>query len=102
MSQMDKPYLENELTEVVHQLNQEIDRLAFALKLDLSNHTFLHQFLFQKIDPEHDHFHKRETLKGLIILRGKISLDLTESGQQDLPSPVHESIYQLLRVKQSS
>jgi hypothetical protein len=98
MSQMDKPYLENELTEVVHQLNQEIDRLAFALKLDLSNHTFLHQFLFQKIDPEH----KRETLKGLIILRGKISLDLTESGQQDLPSPVHESIYQLLRVKQSS
>ena len=99
---MDKPYLENELTAVVHQLNQEIDRLAFALNLDLSNHAFLHQFLFQEIDREHDHFHKRETLKGLIILRGKISVDLTESGQQDLPSPVHESIYQLLRVNQSS
>ena len=102
MSQIDKPYLDNELHKVVHELNQEIDRLAFALKLDLSNHTFLHQFLIQEIDREHDHFHKRETLKGLIILRGKISIELTESGQQDLPSPIHESIYQLLKVEQSN
>jgi hypothetical protein len=102
MSHIDKPYLNNELHTVVHDLNKEIDRLAFALKLDLSNHAFLHQFLSQEIDREHDHFHKRETLKGLIILRGKLSMDLIESGQQDLPSPVHESIYQLLQVKQSN
>ncbi|QWD63709.1 hypothetical protein [Polynucleobacter sp. MWH-UH2A] len=102
MNKSDNPYLDNELETVVHQLNQEIIRLAFALKLDLSNHVFLHQFLLQEIDREHDHFHKRETLKGLIILRGKISIDLAESGQQDLPSPVHESIYQLLHIKQSN
>ncbi|QWE23107.1 hypothetical protein FD975_02550 [Polynucleobacter sp. AP-Jannik-300A-C4] len=102
MSQIDKPYLDNEFETVVHQLNQEIDRLAFALKLDLSNHVYLHQFLIQEIDHEHDHFHKRETLKGLITLRGKISLELTASGQPDLPSPVDEAIYQFLRVNQSS
>ena len=102
MSQMDKPYLDNEFETVVHQLNQEIDRLAFALKLDLSNHTFLHQFLIQEIDQEHDHFHKRETLKGLITLRGKISIEMTASGQPDLPSPVDEAIYQFLRVDQSN
>ena len=99
---MDKPYLDNEFETVVHQLNQEIDRLAFALKLDLSNHAFLHQFLIQEIDHDHDHFHKRETLKGLIILRGKISVELTEAGQPDLPSPVDEAIYQFLRVNQSN
>ena len=99
---MDKPFIDNEFETVVHQLNQEIDRLAFALNLDLSNHLFLHQFLQQEIDREHDHFHKRETLKGLIVLRGKISMELTESGQQDFSSPVHESIYNLLRVEQSN
>ena len=99
---MDKPYLDNEFETVVHQLNQEIDRLAFALKLDLSNHVYLPQFLIQEIDHEHDHFHKRETLKGLITLRGKISLELTASGQPDLPSPVDEAIYQFLRVDQSN
>lgn len=99
---MDKPFIDSEFETVVHQLNQEINRLAFALKLDLSNHVFLHQFLQQEIDREHDHFHKRETLKGLIVLRGKISMELTESGQQDFSSPVDESIYQLLRVEQSN
>lgn len=99
---MDKPFIDSEFETVVHQLNQEIARLAFALNLDLSNHLFLHQFLQQEIDREHDHFHKRETLKGLIILRGKISMELTEAGQQDLQSPVHESVYQLLRVEQSN
>jgi hypothetical protein len=29
-------------------------------------------------------------------------MDLMESGQQDLPSPIHESIYQLLKVEQSN
>ena len=55
---MDKPFIDSEFETVVHQLNQEINRLAFALKLDLSNHVFLHQFLQQEIDREHDHFHK--------------------------------------------
>jgi hypothetical protein len=102
MKSLEIPRLNDEFEETVHQLNKEIVRLAFAVNLDLSSHAFLHEFLAKEIDRDHDHFHKRETLKGLIVLRGQMSLKMAEAGYKDLPSPVHESIYQLLQVHQSN
>lgn len=101
MNTISAPFQEVEYEKTVHELNQEIVRLAYALNLDLSNHAFLHEFLLANIDRSHDHFHKRETLKGLIMLRGKICTQLKEAGIEPLPGPIDESIYSLLKVHQT-
>lgn len=95
------PLQKQEYEKTIHELNQEIVRLAFALDIDLSNPAFLHRFLTSEISPEHDHFHKRETLKGLIMLRGQVCAEVKDAGIDPLPGPIDESIYQLLKVHQS-
>lgn len=101
MNTISAPLQENEYEKTIHELNQEIVRLAFALNLDLSNHAFLHQFLMADIDRDHDQFHKRETLKGLIMLRGQICSELKDAGIEALPGPIDESIYSALKVHQT-
>ena len=98
MNTISAPFQEHEYEKTIHELNQEIVRLAFALNLDLSDHENLHQFLLADIDRKHDHFHKRETLKGLIVLRGQICMQLREAGITALPGPIDEKIYQMLQV----
>ena len=101
MNTISGPVQENDYEKTIHELNREIVRLAFALNLDLSNHAYLHEFLTADIDRAHDHFHKRETLKGLIVLRGQICMRVRDSGMEPLPGPIDESIYKLLQVHQS-
>jgi hypothetical protein len=100
MNSFIEPLLKKEYEKTVHELNQEIVRLAYALELDLSNPAFLHQFLSSDINPENDRFHKYETLKGLIMLRGQICGEVQEAGIDPLPGPTDESIYQALKVHQ--
>ena len=101
MNTIPGPVQEHEYENTIHELNKEIVRLAFALNLDLSDHTALHDFLISNIDREHDHFHKHETLKGLIVLRGQICVQIRDAGMEPLAGPIDESIYQLLQVHPS-
>lgn len=91
-----EPIHRERLIDDAHRLNQEILRLANALGVDLTNHQMVIEMIHAPHLPCDDKFHKCETLKGLMILRGKIAMELRLAGHTDPINPVDESIYKLL------
>jgi hypothetical protein len=91
-----EPIHQERLVDDAHRLNQEILRLANALGVDLTNHHMVIEMIHAPHLPCDDKFHKCETLKGLMILRGKIAMELRLAGHTDPINPVDESIYTLL------
>lgn len=96
MNDISEPIQSEALINDAHKINQEILRLANALKVDLTNESFVNELIYQQHLPCDDHFHKCQTLRGLIILRGKVAIDLKSMGFQDPINPVHEAIYKYL------
>lgn len=96
MSKLSEPISINHLLEDAHRLNQEIIRLASVLKINIANPSCITKLINTPHPSCDDHFHKCETLKGLIILRGKLAIELKEAQYQDEINPVHESIYEYL------
>jgi hypothetical protein len=95
-SSFSEPIHRERLVNDAHRLNQEILRLASALGVDLTNQHMVIEMIHAPHLPCDDKFHKCETLKGLIILRGKIAMELRLAGHTDPVNPVDESIYKLL------
>ncbi len=91
----------DELQHDVHAVNREIDRLAYAMRVDLEDETQVHRLLLGKVAPgEHTGEHL-DLLRGLLLLRGKIRENRLRAGLPDGPSPIGESIYPLLRVHEA-
>lgn len=89
------------LDEDIHELNIEIIRLAYFLKIDLQNSAEVDHLLSTNLPNDHEHFHKLATLKGLILLRGHIHALRHEHGIPDGKSPLDESIFQQLHLEHS-
>lgn len=87
----------DELQHDVHAVNQEIDRLAFALRVDLEDSAQIHHILNGPLTTEHRGEHL-DLLRGLLMLRGRIRQRRLSAGLPDGPSPIAEHIYPLLRI----
>jgi hypothetical protein len=88
----------DDLQADVHAVNREIDRIAFALHVDLEDHAQVHAIIEGAFPvPEH-HGEHLELLRGLLFLRGRIRQRRLDAGLPDGPSPLAESIYAKLRV----
>ena len=87
-----------DLNEDIHELNIEIIRLAYFLKIDLSNRSEVDHLLSTNLPDDHSHFHKLATLKGLLFLRGHIHALRQEHGVPDGKSPLAESVFQQLHI----
>ena len=86
------------LNEDIHELNTEIVRLAYFLKIDIEDPIALDQFLSTNLPEDHEHFHKLATLKGLILLRGHIHELRAEHGVPDGCSPLEEQVFEQLNL----
>jgi len=86
------------LNEDIHELNIEIIRLAYFLKIDLENKSVVDHLLSTNLPDDHEHFHKLATLKGLILLRGHIHALRSEHGVPDGKSPLEENIFHQLHI----
>ena len=86
------------LNEDIHELNIEIVRLAYFLKIDLENETEVDNLLSTNLPNDHEHFYKLATLKGLLLLRGHIHELRAEHGVPDGKSPLDEGIFQQLHL----
>jgi len=64
--------------------------------LIFSNPLAIEALFDQQLGPNHDHFHKLEILKGLILLRGHMRIERKESGLEDGLSPTEEPTYKIL------
>lgn len=87
----------DELQHDVHAVNREIDRLAFALRVDLEDTDQIHRILNGQFSTEHPGEHL-DLLRGLLMLRGRIRQRRLNEGLPDGPSPIAEHIYPLLRI----
>ncbi len=87
-----------QIDDDIHQLNQEIVRLAYFLDIDINQSSEIENLLKQPIADGHDHFHKLATLKGLILLRSHIHQLRAEYGIADGKSPLEEEIFRRLNL----
>lgn len=97
MSEINEPIDENFFDQDLHEVNKEIIRLGYVLHIDISDPQVIHHLIDVPPPPDHEHFHKLETLRGLIMLRGHMRQERTESGISDGISPTSEPIYELLK-----
>ncbi|MEY2993398.1 MAG: hypothetical protein RL357_333 [Pseudomonadota bacterium] len=88
----------DELQHDVHAVNQEIDRLAFVMRIDLEDELQVHRLLYGPLSPEAHPGEHLDLLRGLLLLRGKIRQRRLNAGLPDGPSPIAEHIYPLLRI----
>lgn len=88
----------DDLQSDVHAVNQEIDRVAFALHVDLEDHLRVTQIIQGQFAPSAQHGVHLELLRGLLLLRGRIRQRRLQAGLPDGPSPLSETIYAKLRV----
>lgn len=86
------------LDDDIHQLNQEIIRLAYFLDVDINEPAEVEDLLSHQLPDDHQHFHKLATLKGLIMLRGHIHQLRKEHGVPDGKSPLEEEIFKRLNL----
>ncbi len=93
MSNFSEPIGTSRLIEDAHNLNREILRLATALDVDLLNPATLEHLINTPHPSCDEKFRKCETLRGLIILRGQVALELRQADYPDPINPVHEKIY---------
>ena len=101
MSEFHEPVDESFFDHDLHEVNKEIVRLGYLLHVDISDPVIINQILNTTPPPDHEHFHKFETLRGLIFLRGHIRQERADSGISDGIEPTREPIYELLRKSQS-
>ena len=96
MNNFSEPICTSRLVEDAHNLNREILRLATILDIDLSNPANIEHLINTPHPSCNDKFKKCETLRGLIILRGQVALELRQADHPDAINPVHEEIYSFL------
>lgn len=103
MAALSEPISIKHLIEDAHNLNKEILRLARALDVDLADSSSLDHLINTPHPSCDDKFKKCETLRGLIILRGQVAMELKQANYLDPINPVHEKIYSyLIKTKQPS
>ena len=99
MTDIPQPISENQFDLDLHEVNKAIVRLAYVLDFDITNPADVERLLNTDLPIDHQHFHKIETLKGLILLRGHIRQERIENGLPDGISPTEEPIYTNKKLK---
>jgi hypothetical protein len=97
MSELNEPVDESFFDHDLHEVNKEIIRLGYLLNVDIADPIVISHLLNTPPPVDHEHFHKFETLRGLIFLRGRIRQERADSGISDGIEPTREPIYQLLK-----
>jgi hypothetical protein len=93
------PVALDSLESDLHAVNQEIDRVAYVLHVDLRDSAHVNSILQGAFPVEPHHGEHLELLRGLLFLRGKIRQNRLAAGLPDGPSPLAEHIYALLQVQ---
>lgn len=101
MSEFTEPVDDNFFDKDLHEVNKEIVRLGYLLHVDISDPLIVNHLINTTPPPDHEHFHKFETLRGLIFLRGRIRQERANSGINDGIEPTKEPIYELLKKSQA-
>ena len=92
------PVAPDSLESDLHAVNQEIDRIAFILRVDLRDSAHIHSIITGAFPVQSHHGEHLELLRGLLFLRGRIRQNRLAAGLPDGPSPLAEHIYPLLQV----
>ncbi|HQT82275.1 MAG: hypothetical protein B7Z60_08975 [Ferrovum sp. 37-45-19] len=97
----DNPISPNEFDHDLHALNREIVRLAYILKIDLTNPAQTDRLLSDDTLYQSKDSLSKEllTLKGLLLLRGELRKERMESGLPDGESPIDEEVFKQLAPK---